>query len=80
MAAPETRIVKQCVEKMPPRKDPNDPKEIITKIAKVKPPKGMIYHAVEGPKVPAYFLYPEELRHSKRIAVLRDFLLKQVQA
>jgi DNA-binding transcriptional LysR family regulator len=36
--------------------------------------------AVEGPKVPAYFLYPEELRHSKRIAVLRDFLLKQVQS
>jgi DNA-binding transcriptional LysR family regulator len=35
---------------------------------------------VEGPKVPAYFLYPEELRHSKRIAVLRDFLLKQVEA
>ncbi len=34
--------------------------------------------AIEGPKVPAYFLYPEELRHSKRIAVLRDFLLKQV--
>jgi DNA-binding transcriptional LysR family regulator len=36
--------------------------------------------AIEGPKVPAYFLYPEELRHSKRIAVLRDFLLKQVEA
>ena len=35
---------------------------------------------IEGPKVPAYFLYPEELRHSKRIAVLRDFLLKQVHA
>ena len=36
--------------------------------------------AIEGPKVPAYFLYPEELRHSKRIAVLRDYLLKQVEA
>lgn len=35
--------------------------------------------AIEGPKVPAYFLYPEELRHSKRIAVLRDFLLKQIE-
>jgi len=35
---------------------------------------------VDGPKVPAYFLYPEELRHSKRIAVLRDFLLKQIEA
>jgi DNA-binding transcriptional LysR family regulator len=33
---------------------------------------------VDAPKVPAYFLYPEELRHSKRIAVLRDFLLEQV--
>jgi DNA-binding transcriptional LysR family regulator len=33
---------------------------------------------VEGPKVPAYFLYPEELRHSKRIQVLRDYLLKKV--
>jgi DNA-binding transcriptional LysR family regulator len=33
---------------------------------------------VDAPKVPAYFLYPEELRHSKRIAVLRDFLLKHV--
>jgi DNA-binding transcriptional LysR family regulator len=36
--------------------------------------------SVEGPKVPAYILYPEGLRHSKRIAVLRDFLLKQVRA
>lgn len=35
---------------------------------------------IDGPKVPAYFLYPEELRHSKRIAVLRDFLLKQIDA
>lgn len=33
---------------------------------------------VDAPQVPAYFLYPEELRHSKRIAVLRDFLLKHV--
>ena len=33
---------------------------------------------VAAPEVPAYFLYPEELRHSKRIAVLRDFLLKHV--
>jgi len=33
---------------------------------------------VDGPKVQAYFLYPEELRHSKRIAVLRDFLLQKV--
>lgn len=30
------------------------------------------------PAVPAYFVYPEELRNSKRIAVLRDFLLRKV--
>ena len=30
------------------------------------------------PAVPAYFVYPEELRQSKRIGVLRDFLLKKV--
>jgi DNA-binding transcriptional LysR family regulator len=33
---------------------------------------------VEAPSVPAYFVYPEELRSSKRIAVLRDFLLRKV--
>lgn len=31
-----------------------------------------------GPVLQAYFVYPEELRHSKRIAVFRDFLLSQV--
>ncbi|MBV8166254.1 MAG: LysR family transcriptional regulator [Alphaproteobacteria bacterium] len=33
---------------------------------------------IEAPAVPAYFVYPEELRNSKRIAVLRDFLLRKV--
>ena len=33
---------------------------------------------VAGPKIDAYFVYPEELRHSKRIAVFRDFLIKKV--
>jgi len=33
---------------------------------------------MEGPQVPAYFVYPEELRHSKRITVLRDFLVQEV--
>lgn len=33
---------------------------------------------LEGPQVPAYFVYPEELRHSKRITVLRDFLIQEV--
>ncbi|HEV2549471.1 MAG TPA: LysR family transcriptional regulator [Stellaceae bacterium] len=33
---------------------------------------------VSGPEVEAYFVYPEELRSSKRIAVFRDFLLRKV--
>ena len=32
-----------------------------------------------GPKLDAYFVYPEELRHSKRITVFRDFLLHKIQ-
>ncbi len=35
---------------------------------------------VEGPSFVTYFVYPEELRDSKRIAVFRDFLLRQVAA
>jgi DNA-binding transcriptional LysR family regulator len=31
-----------------------------------------------GPEVEAYFVYPEELRTSKRINVFRDFLLRKV--
>ena len=31
-----------------------------------------------GPEVECYFVYPEELRSSKRIAVFRDFLLRKV--
>ena len=30
-----------------------------------------------GPTIDAYFVYPEELRWSKRVAVIRDFLLQQ---
>lgn len=33
---------------------------------------------LEGPPHYAYFVYPEEMRHSKRIAVFRDFLLRKV--
>ena len=33
---------------------------------------------IEGPVTQAYFVYPEELRHSKRITVFRDFLLRKV--
>jgi DNA-binding transcriptional LysR family regulator len=31
-----------------------------------------------APQVDAYFVYPEDLRSSKRIAVFRDFLLEKV--
>jgi DNA-binding transcriptional LysR family regulator len=33
---------------------------------------------IEGPSFDAYFVYPEELRASKRVTVFRDFLLKKV--
>jgi len=33
---------------------------------------------LEGPSYDAYFVYPEELRHSKRIAVFRDFLVRKI--
>jgi DNA-binding transcriptional LysR family regulator len=34
--------------------------------------------ALEGPTYEAYFVYPEEMRNSKRIAVFRDFLVRKV--
>ena len=33
---------------------------------------------LEGPQLDAYFVYPEEVRASKRTAVFRDFLLRKV--
>jgi molybdate transport repressor ModE-like protein len=33
---------------------------------------------LEGPAFTAYFVYPEELKTSKRVAVFRDFLLQKV--
>jgi DNA-binding transcriptional LysR family regulator len=33
---------------------------------------------LDGPPVDCYFVYPEELRSSKRVAVFRDFLLAQL--
>ena len=33
---------------------------------------------IETPEFDAYFIYPEELRHSKRISVFRDFLVRKV--
>ena len=32
----------------------------------------------EGAELTAYFVYPEEMRTSKRVAVFRDFLLEKV--
>ena len=33
---------------------------------------------LEGPSFTAYFVYPEELKTSKRVSVFRDFLLEKV--
>jgi len=33
---------------------------------------------LEGPQIDAYFVYPEELRNSKRLQVFRDFLFRQI--
>jgi DNA-binding transcriptional LysR family regulator len=32
---------------------------------------------LEGPRMDAFLVYPEELRHSRRIAAVRDFLVKE---
>lgn len=33
---------------------------------------------LKAPKVEAYFVYPEEMRHSKRVSVFRDFLVTEL--
>lgn len=33
---------------------------------------------MEGPTYESYFVYPEELRHNKRIGVFRDFLVRSI--
>ncbi len=38
-----------------------------------------ILQNLERPEIVAYFVYPEELRHSRRITVFRDFLLREMQ-
>ena len=35
---------------------------------------------LKAPRIEAYFVYPEELRHSKRVAVFRDFLVSELAA
>lgn len=34
---------------------------------------------LKAPKVDVFFVYPDELRNSKRVAVFRDFLLSHLQ-
>ena len=34
---------------------------------------------VESVEVPVFLAYPEELRHSKRVAAFRDFVLDEIQ-
>lgn len=34
---------------------------------------------VRGPDVDVYFVYPEELRHSNRIAVFREFMIRKME-
>ena len=44
-------------------------------------PTGVVVLAdsdLKTPKVDVFFVYPEELRNSKRVAVFRDFLLTKL--
>ena len=38
-----------------------------------------ILRDIDAPKMETFFVYPEELRNSKRVAVFRDFLLRKVK-
>ena len=33
---------------------------------------------LKAPRLDAYFVYPEEMRHSKRVSVFRDFLVAEL--
>ncbi|MCK8785822.1 LysR family transcriptional regulator [Roseomonas sp. NAR14] len=35
---------------------------------------------LKAPRIDAYFVYPEEMRHSKRVSVFRDFLIAELAA
>ncbi len=35
---------------------------------------------IAGPPIPVYFVYPEELGPSRRIAALRDFIVEEINA
>ncbi len=49
-------------------------------IANERPGLKKILPQVKSPVIEAYFVYPEELRTSKRVAVFRDFLLTEMSA
>ncbi len=49
-------------------------------LARDNPKLVQVLSDIEGPSFDTYFVYPEELRDSKRIAIFRDFLLRQVAA
>ena len=34
---------------------------------------------LKAPRIDVYFVYPEELRSSKRVSVFRDFMLERLQ-
>ncbi|MCB2055438.1 MAG: LysR family transcriptional regulator [Geminicoccaceae bacterium] len=47
-------------------------------LARTSPPLKRVLPDLEGPGFTAYFVYPEELRSSKRVTAFRDFLLEKV--
>jgi len=49
-------------------------------VARDRPRIRQILPNLQGPSFEAYLVYAEELRHTKRIGVFRDFLLEQVAA
>jgi DNA-binding transcriptional LysR family regulator len=48
-------------------------------IADESPELAEVLPELQGPTMDAYFVYPEELRWSKRVAVIREFLLQQAE-
>ena len=48
-------------------------------LIQLSPNLKIVLPELEGPTFTAYFVYPEELRNSKRVAVFRDFLLEKVK-
>jgi DNA-binding transcriptional LysR family regulator len=48
-------------------------------MANEHPTLARVVPELTGPPIEAFFVYPEELRSSKRISVFRDFLLRKVQ-